>query len=61
MNEIVNKLLLAGAKVLSEMHSKKPGFTYNLVYYLLEGKKGYINFKKQEIQDIFIKLDKAFI
>ena len=61
MNEIVNKLLLAGAKILPEMHSKKPGFTYSLVYYLLKGKKGYINFKKQAIQDIFIKLDKAFI
>ena len=29
MNEIVNKLLLAGDKFMSEMHLKKPGFTYS--------------------------------
>ena len=28
MNEIVNKLLLAGNKVMPEMHFKQPGFTY---------------------------------
>ena len=27
-NEIVNKLILAGDKFMSEMHSKQPGFTY---------------------------------
>ena len=29
MNEIVNKLLLAGDKFMTEMHLKQPGFTYN--------------------------------
>ena len=29
MNEIVNKLLLAGAKFTPEMHLRQPGFTYN--------------------------------
>ena len=29
MNEIVNKFLLAGDKVLPEMHLKQPGFTYS--------------------------------
>ena len=29
MNEIVNKFLLAGDKFLSEMHLKRPGFTYS--------------------------------
>ena len=28
MNEIVNKLLLAGDKCMPEMHLRKPGFTY---------------------------------
>ena len=28
MNEIVNKLLLAGNKVMPEMHFKQPGLTY---------------------------------
>ena len=27
MNEIVNKLLLAGDKFIPEMHLKQPGFT----------------------------------
>ena len=29
MNEIVNKSLLVGDKVMPEMHLKQPGFTYN--------------------------------
>ena len=28
MNEIVNKILLAGDKFMAEMHLKQPGFTY---------------------------------
>ena len=29
MNEIVNKLLLAGDKCTPEMHLKQPGFSYS--------------------------------
>ena len=29
MNEIVNKSLLAGDKLMPEMHLKQPGFTYS--------------------------------
>ena len=29
MNEIVNKFLLAGDKIMSEMHLRQPGFTYS--------------------------------
>ena len=29
LNEIVNKLLLAGDKFVPEMHLKQPGFTYS--------------------------------
>ena len=29
MNQIVNKLLLAGEKIMSEMHLRQPGFTYS--------------------------------
>ena len=29
MNEIVNKILLAENKFMSEMHLKQPGFTYS--------------------------------
>ena len=29
MNEIINKYLLVGNKVMPEMHLKQPGFTYS--------------------------------
>ena len=29
MNEIVYKFILAGSKVMPEMHLKQPGFTYS--------------------------------
>ena len=29
MNEIVHKFILAGRKVMPEMHLKQPGFTYS--------------------------------
>ena len=29
MNEIVNKFLLAGDKLMAERHLKQPGFTYS--------------------------------
>ena len=29
MNQIVNKLLLAGDKLMPEMHLRQPGFTYS--------------------------------
>ena len=29
MNEIANKFLLAGAKFMSELHLKQPGFSYS--------------------------------
>ena len=29
MNEILNKLLVAGDKFMPEMHLKQPGFTYS--------------------------------
>ena len=29
MNEIINKFLLVGEKVMPEMHLRQPGFTYS--------------------------------
>ena len=29
MNEIINKFLFVGNKVMPEMHLKQPGFTYS--------------------------------
>ena len=48
MNEIGNKLLLAGDKFMPEMYIRQPG-------HLLKTKKEYKNSKKQEIHYIFIK------
>ena len=55
MNEIVNKLLLAWDKRISEMHFKKPGFTYMFMEHSRKTKKEYKSLKKQEIHDIFIE------
>ena len=57
MNEIVNKFLLAGDKFMPEMHLKQPGFTYSALDHLLKTKKEFKNLKKQEIQDIFTKMN----
>ena len=39
MNEIVNKFLLAGDKLMPEMHLKQTGFTYSAGGPLLKTKK----------------------
>ena len=52
MNEIANKLLLAGDKFMSEMHLLDLHTVF--VVHLLKIKK-YTSLKKQEIQNIFIK------
>ena len=58
MNEIINKLLLAGNKFIDRVD-----FCTVLKDNLLKTKKEHKNLKKQETQDIFIthkkKLDKA--
>ena len=53
MNEIVKKFLLAGDKFMPEMHLKQPDFTYSACEPFTKNK----NVKKQEIQDIFAKLN----
>ena len=40
---------------MPEMHLRQPGFTYSACGPLLKRKKEYINLKKQEIRDKFIK------
>ena len=46
MNEIVNKFLLAEDKVMSEMHLRQPGFTYNACGAFTENKEIIKKFKK---------------
>ena len=55
MNEIENKLLLAGDKFMPEMHLRLPGFTYSACGPFTKSKERIKNVKKQDIHDIFIK------
>ena len=50
MNDIINKFLLAGDKL---MHLSEVQFTYSACDHLLKTQKESKSFKKQEIQDIF--------
>ena len=56
MNEIVNKLSLAGDKFMPEVHLKQPGFTYSACGPFTKNKE-FKNLKKQEIQAIFTKIN----
>ena len=57
MNKTVNKFLLAGDRIMPEIHLKQPGFTYSACGHLLKIKKEFKNLKKQEIQSIFIEMN----
>ena len=57
MNEIVNKFLLAGDKFMSEIHLKQLEFNYSACGPFAKNKERIQNLKKQEIQDIFIKMN----
>ena len=56
MDEIVNKLSLAGDKFMPEVHLKLPGFTYSACGPFTKNKE-FKNLKKQEIQTIFTKMN----
>ena len=56
MNEVISKLLLAGDKLMREMHLRQPGLTYSACGPFTKNKERIQKFKKkQEIHDIFIK------
>ena len=57
MNEIANKFLLAGDKFRPEMQLREPWFTYSACGPFAKNKEKLENFKKQEIQNTFIKLN----
>ena len=61
MNEIVNKLLLAGDKFISEMHLKPPGFTYSACGPFTKNKERIQKFKETGDTSYIYKneLDKA--
>ena len=55
MNALVNKILLAGDKVMPDMHLKQSGFTYSAQGPFTKQKKKIKKLKKQEIREILIK------
>ena len=55
MNEIVNKLLIAGDKFMPEMRLRQPGFAYSTCEPFAKNKKRIKKLKKQNIRDMFIK------
>ena len=59
MNEIVNKLLLAGDKFMPEKNLKQPEFTYSACGPFTKTKKEFENSKKQKIQiwTLFTKMN----
>ena len=46
MNEIVNKFLLAGVKLMSQMHLKQPRFTYSTCGPIIKNKERIKKFKE---------------
>ena len=46
MNAIVNKVLLAGDKFMSEMHFRQPGFTYSAFRPFPKNKENIKKFKE---------------
>ena len=61
MNEIVNKILLAGDKFMSEMHLKQSGFTYSACGPFTQNKERIQEFKETEDTKYIYRneLDKA--
>ena len=61
MNEVVDKLLLAGDKFMPEMHLKQPGFTYSACGSFTKNKETIQKFRKTGDQSYVYKneLDKS--
>ena len=61
MNEIVNKILLAGDKFMLEMHLKQPGYTYSACGPFTKNKERVQKFKETRGRSYIykIELDKA--
>ena len=57
MNERVTTFLLAGDKFVPEVHLSKPRFTYSACDLFTKNKERIRNLKKEEIHNIFIKMN----
>ena len=69
MNEIINQLLLAGDKLMPEMHLKQPGFTYSACGTFAKNKERIQKFKeagdtnyvyKNELDKVCFQHDMAY-
>ena len=54
MNKIITKFLVAGDKLLPQLHLRQPGLTYSACGPFTKNKER-IKKKKQNIQDMFIR------
>ena len=63
MNEIINTFLLAGDKLMPEMHLRQPGFTYSACGPFIKNKERIEKFMKTDNTDFTYKneLDKVSI
>ena len=57
MNEIVNKLLVAGDRFMLEMHLKQPGFTYSACRLFIKKKERFEKFMQTGNTDFIYKND----
>ena len=57
MNKIINNFLLTADKFMAEIYLRLLGLLIVLASHLLKTEKEFKNLKKQEIQDIFIKMN----
>ena len=57
MNEILNRFLLAGDKLMPEMHVKQPGFIYSVCGPFTKIKKELKSLCKMQVQTLFTKMN----
>ena len=57
MNEILNRFLLAGDKLMPEMHVKQPGFIYRVCGPFTKIKKELKSLCKMQVQTLFTKMN----
>ena len=57
MNEIINKFLLTGDKLMPEMHLRQPGFTYSDCEPFTKIKKELKTLWRQKIQILFTEMN----
>ena len=57
MNNIINKFLLAGHKIMPEMHLRQPQFTYSACRLFNKHKQRIQKFKEMRVQTISKKMN----